>query len=120
MQYDAFELRPLAQPVEYFGQANVIPLAACGRKRPSVAAQHFIKRVEGARTVFRIFGLASGKWRALSVREEVPEEVPDARPEEALHPRVPRRGRAARADEWALPTLRWLPISGSGCRRCGT
>jgi hypothetical protein len=27
-------------------------------------------------------GLASEKWRALSVREE----VPDARPEEALHP----------------------------------
>src|SRR5215204_1661250 len=54
MQYNAFELRPLAQRVEYFGQANVIPLAACGRKRPSVAAQHFIKRVEGARAVLRI------------------------------------------------------------------
>jgi hypothetical protein len=45
-------------------------------------------------------GLASGKWRALSVREE----VSDARPEEAFHAGVPRRSGALSPDQWPLPT----------------
>ena len=37
---------------------------------------------QGPSHVERLIGLASGQWRALSVREE----VSDARPEDALHP----------------------------------
>jgi malonate transporter len=67
----------------------------------NVLALSVLVRYAGGPTLTIVqIGLASERWRALSVREE----VPDARPEEALHPRVLRRGRAARADEWSLPT----------------